>query len=168
MFLVYICISPRCKSLPLERKTWWWNWSCENARGPEAKYMLLHCKVLPLGANLHSLKIESVFWKDFEIVFDSKWPESIPPPPILWNCQKLKQKIDTDQRHMWSLIWCMENPPRLKSSWVVLVIVSIYGFCGYQSKCWLAMQTIHFHFTGRPSNRCLDLELILWSEVFRC
>lgn len=168
MFLVYICISPQWKSLPLKRKHDDGTGLVKMQEDPRPSTCCCTAKYFLWGANLHSLKIESVFWKDFEIVFDSKWPESIPPPPILWNCQKLKQKIDTDQRHMWSLIWCMENPPRLKSSWVVLVIVSIYGFCGYQNKCWLAMQTIHFHFTGRPSNRCLDLELILWSEVFRC
>lgn len=94
MFLVYICISPRCKSLPLKRK------KHDDGTGlvkmqedPRSSTCCCTAKYFLWGANLHSLNFDSVFWKDFEIVFDSKWPQSIPPPPILWNCQKLKQKL---------------------------------------------------------------------------
>jgi hypothetical protein len=49
------------------------------------------------------------------------------------------------------------KPTQIQSSWVVGHCIN-YGFVVI--KVLVAMQTIHFHFPGRPSKSMLDLELI--------
>ncbi len=127
MFLVYICISPRCKSLPLERKH-------DDRTGlvkmlqedPRSSTCCCTAKYFLWGANLHSLNFESVL----EGLWNCLWQQMAwvhPTPTHSVKLPKVEAKIDTDQRHMWSLM-VYGKPTQIKSSWVVLVIVSIMVF----------------------------------------
>lgn len=165
MFLVYICISPRCKSLPLKRKNMMMElvlWKCKRTRGQ------VHAAALQstsFGELTFIVWILIVFFgRTLKLSLTANGLSPSHPHPFCETAKSWSKNWHISTIHVWSLM-VYGKPTQIKSSWVVLVIVSIMVLCGYQSKCWLAMQTIHFHFPGRPSNRCLDLELILWSEV---
>lgn len=159
MFLVYIYISPRCKSLPLKKKHDDGTGLVKMQEDPKSSTCcLLHRKVLPFGGLTFILRILKVFWKDLKLSLTANGLSA--PPSILWNCQKLKQKltqIDTCCRS-----WCMENPPRLDLlGWLVIVSIMVL----WLSKCWLQWKQLHFHFPGGPSNQC---EIWNWSMEWSC
>jgi hypothetical protein len=109
---------------------------------------------------VHAAALQSTsFWRQTFIVWILKvffgrtrnclWQQMAwvhPPPPILWNCQKLKQKLTQIDWHMWS--WCMENPPRLKiflggwSLYQLWFCGFVVKFCHQLFKCWFYVKLI--------------------------
>lgn len=159
MFLVYICISPRCKSLPLKRKNMMMElvlWKCKRTRGQ------VHAAALQstsFGELTFIVWILIVFFgRTLKLSLTANGLSPSHPHPFCETAKSWSKNWHISTTHVESHgVW------KTHPDWIFLGGFGHcinYGFCGYQSNCWLAMQTIHFHFPGRPSNRCLDLELI--------